>query len=416
MLDVRHEQQPGRQPVTLLTLDEISSMNPMLVNAKIRIDRDTQQASVIDVIKLISGRSTKRASEAIINLSDKLSESIDHLRIDGTGKLTPVCDAKTMVEIIWELPGKAAKAFRRQCAHYIVRILGGDASLVEEMRDRADASTASQRDFFIGKRGTDDREKDEAAAKRLKLRREEDEMTRREAETQLYAKQQVVKGDHLILQVEKQRVGIDKERVEMQLYVKQQAVKGDHLILQVEKARAEMQMQVEKEKVGVEKERAEMQMQVEKEKVGVEKERAEMQMRVEKEKAEMKESSVTFYRDLVKEMFGEDAHMQAAFKDYAMVTLGQGSTQRTSLAQFAPDISTIITDMGFRGQSNPTLCRIGKAIAKAYRETHGTAPKKTEKYVNGSVRKVNAYMQSDVDMMQAIIRKVLDPTTVEAET
>jgi hypothetical protein len=84
-----------------------------------------------------------------------------------------------MVEIIWELPGGAAKAFRRQCAHYIVRILGGDASLVEEMRDRADASTAPQRDFFIGKRGTDAREKDEAAAKILKLRREEDEMTRR---------------------------------------------------------------------------------------------------------------------------------------------------------------------------------------------------------------------------------------------
>ena len=92
------------------------------------------------------------------------------------GKKTPVCDAATMVEIIWELPGKAAKAFRRQCAHYIVRILGGDASLVEEMKDRADVSTSSQQDFFLGKRGTDTRERDESAARKLKIRREESDI------------------------------------------------------------------------------------------------------------------------------------------------------------------------------------------------------------------------------------------------
>jgi hypothetical protein len=145
MLDVRHEQQPGRQPATLLTLDEISSMNPMLVTAKIRIDKATQQASVLDVIKLITGQKSNSATKTFC----RLTADCRQLRIDGKGKLTPVCDAKTMVEIIWELPGRAAKAFRRQCVHYIVRILGGDASLVGEMRGRADASAASQRDFFI---------------------------------------------------------------------------------------------------------------------------------------------------------------------------------------------------------------------------------------------------------------------------
>jgi hypothetical protein len=50
MPNLRHVQQPGRQTATLSTLDEISSLNPVLANAKIRIDKATQQASVIDVI------------------------------------------------------------------------------------------------------------------------------------------------------------------------------------------------------------------------------------------------------------------------------------------------------------------------------------------------------------------------------
>ena len=229
-----------------------------------------------------------------------------------------------MVEIIWELPGKTAKAFRRQCAHYIVRILGGDVSLVEEIQDRAEVVDASQRDFFLGKRGTETREKDELVSRKLKLRREEVEIEKLEAETKLYVKDGEAK--------------LEQRKIEM-----------------------------------------------------------------EQRKIEVNKSSVTFYRDLVQEMFSEDAHMKAAFKDYAMVTLGQGSVEG-SLAQFAPDISTIITNMGFRGQRNSTLCRIGKSVAKSYREMYGTAPKKTEKYVNGSVRYVNAYMQSDVAMIQEIIK------------
>jgi hypothetical protein len=330
----------------LMTLEEIASVNPALANAKILIDRATQQASVIDVIRLITGKKSNAAGEAFQRLGRELVANCDQLRINGKGKPTPVCDAPTMVELIWELPGKAAKAFRRQCAHYIVRILGGDASLVEEMRDRADASTSSQRDFFLGKRGTDAREQDEAAAQRLKLRRDEAELTRLEAETQLYVKEQAAKGEQLTLQVEREKMDLEQR------------------------------------------------------------------------KAEMNASAVTFYRNLVQEVFHSDAHMQAAFKDYTMATLGRGSTQTTgatTLAQFAPDISTIASDLGFRGQSNAVLSRLGKAIAKAYRARHGRAPETTQKYVNGSVRRVNAYRQSDVAMIQEIIRTVLDPPAVQVE-
>ena len=103
-----------------MTLEEIASVNPALTNAKIRIDQVTQQASVIDVIRLITGKKSGHASQTFDRLDDTLGSRCGQLRINGKGKETPVCDAPTMVEIIWELPGKPAKAFRRQCAHYIV--------------------------------------------------------------------------------------------------------------------------------------------------------------------------------------------------------------------------------------------------------------------------------------------------------
>ena len=121
---------------------------------------------------------------------------------------------------------------------------------------------------------------------------------------------------------------------------------------------------------------------------------------------------MTFYQALVNDMFDGDAHMQAAFKDFTMVTMGQGtkSDDQKSIMQFAPDISTIVTDLGFRGQNNAMLSKLGKSVAKAYRNRHGTAPDKTQKYVNGSVRSVNAYKQSDVSMIQEIIRDTLETT------
>ena len=55
---------------------------------------------------------------------------------------TPVATAAEMVEIIWGLPGNAE--FRRNCAQIAVRYLGGDETLVEEIRSnrRAQACLA----------------------------------------------------------------------------------------------------------------------------------------------------------------------------------------------------------------------------------------------------------------------------------
>ena len=110
------------------------------VTATIRIDAETKKGSVIDVIRLVLPQMTSNhAGQALKNLVQAIPEfeqSVDHLRINAKGRLTPVADAKTLVEIIWSLPGVAAREFRRKSAKQVCRLLGGDLALVTEIEAR----------------------------------------------------------------------------------------------------------------------------------------------------------------------------------------------------------------------------------------------------------------------------------------
>jgi len=57
---------------------------------------------------------------------------------------TPVATAAEMVEIVWQLPGTAD--FRRNCAQTVVRYLGGDETLVDEIRRNRAAQERLARD------------------------------------------------------------------------------------------------------------------------------------------------------------------------------------------------------------------------------------------------------------------------------
>lgn len=66
-----------------------------------------------------------------------LSKDCCQLRINGKGKLTPVADAEILVEIVFLLPGKIARDFRRKRAAKVCRLLlGGDVTLVTEIEQR----------------------------------------------------------------------------------------------------------------------------------------------------------------------------------------------------------------------------------------------------------------------------------------
>ena len=103
---------------TLKALEEIVAGTSTF---KIRIDKATQQASILDVIRLVTGRSVKRASEVIINLGPELVEGVTKLRINGKGRPTPVCDDATMRLIIMALPGKRATSFQHQIVERLSR-------------------------------------------------------------------------------------------------------------------------------------------------------------------------------------------------------------------------------------------------------------------------------------------------------
>ena len=114
----------------------------LFAQAKIRVNvqQPNKQAMMIG---------KKSCGAVVSNLPQELIQNLDQLRINGKGRETWVADAPTCVEVIWELPGKAAKAFRRQSAHYICRILGGDRTLIEEIETRFERTNEEQKQFMI---------------------------------------------------------------------------------------------------------------------------------------------------------------------------------------------------------------------------------------------------------------------------
>tara|TARA_B110000027_G_C16067143_1_gene277271 strand:+ start:44 stop:1090 length:1047 start_codon:yes stop_codon:yes gene_type:complete len=135
-------------------LDAHMGMNDLQIvdPGVIRKDNETGMFSVIDVATAVTGKPPRHAADdvrTVVRGLPELSEKISQLRINGKGRQTPVADLPTLVEIIWELPGKAAKRFRRTSAKYVVRILGGDPSLVDEIKrqDQALNQTEAGREF-----------------------------------------------------------------------------------------------------------------------------------------------------------------------------------------------------------------------------------------------------------------------------
>jgi hypothetical protein len=118
------------------------------ITAAIRVDLASRKGSVLDVIRLVNPEiPSNQASSTLKRLATDLPDlasSCCQLRINGKGKPTPCADAKTLVEVVWSLPGKAARAFRRKSAIAVCRVLGGDLTLVDEIEGRYRALQATE--------------------------------------------------------------------------------------------------------------------------------------------------------------------------------------------------------------------------------------------------------------------------------
>ena len=109
------------------------------VFGSVRIDKASGKASSIDVIRLVlrsdssTANTTLRRLLAVDDCTPSMKSRIKYLRINGCGKITPVADLRTLIEIVWKLPGRTSTAFRWKSAETVCRVMGGDLNLLREI-------------------------------------------------------------------------------------------------------------------------------------------------------------------------------------------------------------------------------------------------------------------------------------------
>ena len=125
--------------------DEIPTQLAALLGKKMVRIRKTDEApprvSVIDVAIAVTGHDANYASQAVRNICGKypdVHEKIMDVKFsDARGrkgqKNTPAVDVRGVVEIIMLLPGQQAARVRRQAAELLVRYLGGDLGIIDEV-------------------------------------------------------------------------------------------------------------------------------------------------------------------------------------------------------------------------------------------------------------------------------------------
>ena len=98
---------------------------------------DPPRVSVLDLISVITGLGTNNARNYWIRFQaahPEVATESSNFKFPGRGQReTPVIGARGAVEIVMLLPGKAADSFRKGTADVIVRFLGGDPRIVDEI-------------------------------------------------------------------------------------------------------------------------------------------------------------------------------------------------------------------------------------------------------------------------------------------
>lgn len=129
----RPEEPETRQSIVQKALRSVD------ITGGVRIDKASGKASMIGVVRLITRCNSSAASMRLIRLfaQDNSIPSIEsrttYIRINGKDNITPVTDLKTILEMIWKLPGIASVRFRHKSAETMCRVMGGDLSLLRDI-------------------------------------------------------------------------------------------------------------------------------------------------------------------------------------------------------------------------------------------------------------------------------------------
>lgn len=130
------------QPPTqhgILTLWE--EVDEMFKGSKIRYTKEQPiKVSVFDIIRIITGNTNPHMTYARLQQGDAEALTFcENFQFSGMGERpTPVCTVPQVIELINILPGARAKRFRSSGAKVLVRFLGGDETLIDELRENAE--------------------------------------------------------------------------------------------------------------------------------------------------------------------------------------------------------------------------------------------------------------------------------------
>lgn len=127
------------QSTGTLTLWE--EVDDMFKGCKIRYTTDEpKQVSVYDVIKAMTGYTNARVAYATVQQNHvEVVRNFTTFQFSGSGERpTPVCTVPQIIELINVLPGTRAARFRVAGAKVLVRFLGGDDTLIDELRENAE--------------------------------------------------------------------------------------------------------------------------------------------------------------------------------------------------------------------------------------------------------------------------------------
>jgi hypothetical protein len=96
-----------------------------------------EYVSVYDIIKVAGNQKNPRMvwERIIETYGEEVVSFCDNLKFPGPGQReTPCVNAKGLVKLLMLIPGKLAQEFRNQTADIMLRYLGGDTSLINEIK------------------------------------------------------------------------------------------------------------------------------------------------------------------------------------------------------------------------------------------------------------------------------------------
>ena len=132
---------------TIISIDfETTEETPF----NVRINSD-DQISVLDVVEHVTKQSrgaTRKSFSNYLKGNSEVEDSVLSFKFKGRGQNnTPVTDVNTILTIIMNLPGKMAQGYRKKFASILIRVLGGDETLHEQIDANGSASSDVSRLF-----------------------------------------------------------------------------------------------------------------------------------------------------------------------------------------------------------------------------------------------------------------------------